>query len=96
MWGSTQIRISNIGLACEKLNGLILMPGESFSYNETIGERTPEAGFGYAPAYNGDEVVYEVGGGICQVSSTLYNSVLAANLQVDARTCHNFAVAYLA
>ena len=71
------------------------MPGESFSYNDTIGERTTEAGFGYAPAYSGDEVVYEVGGGICQVSSTLYNSVLGANLQVDDRTCHNFAVAYL-
>ena len=94
-YGSTSIRISNINLACEKLNGIILMPGDSFSYNGTIGERTPEAGFGYAPAYNGDAVVYEIGGGICQVSSTLYNSVLAANLQVDSRTCHNFAIAYL-
>ena len=94
-YGSTTIRISNINLACEKLNGIILMPGDSFSYNGTIGERTTEAGFGYAPAYNGDAVVYEIGGGICQVSSTLYNSVLAANLQVDARTCHNFAIAYL-
>ena len=95
MYGSTQIRIGNIRLACSMLDGLVIMPGETFSYNGTIGERTPEAGFGYAPAYSGDEVVYEVGGGICQVSSTLYNSVLGANLQVDERSCHNFAVTYL-
>jgi len=94
-WGSTEARCGNIALAAERLNGIILMPGESLSYNETIGERTEAGGYKAAPAYNGDQVEDQVGGGICQVSSTLYFTTLQADLQIDARTCHNFAVAYL-
>lgn len=94
-WGSTNARINNIGLACEKLNGIILMPGEKLAYNETIGERTAEGGYQAAPAYNGDNVEDQIGGGICQVSSTLYFTTLQADLEINKRTCHNFTVSYL-
>lgn len=94
-WGSTPGRINNISLVAQKLDGMILLPGEQFSYNERVGQRTEEAGFQVAAAYDNGKVVYEIGGGICQVSSTLYNAVLSANLQVDDRTCHYFEVNYL-
>ena len=94
-WGSSDNRINNIDLVAQKLNGMVLMPGESFSYNGYVGERTEEAGFLPAPAYSDGSVIYEVGGGICQVSSTLYNAVLEANLKIDTRTCHYFTVGYL-
>ncbi|MCQ2558628.1 MAG: VanW family protein [Oscillospiraceae bacterium] len=93
--GSTGDRINNIRLAVSKFDGMILLPGQSFSYNEVVGERTLEAGFKYAGAYSYTGVIYEVGGGICQVSSTLYDSVLLARLQVDDRTEHYFPVSYL-
>ena len=92
---STPNRANNVRLVAEKLDGLVLKPGEQFSYNGYVGQRTEEAGFLAAPAYDNGKVVYEVGGGICQVSSTLYYSVLCANLQVDDRTCHYFEVNYL-
>ncbi len=92
---STPNRANNVRLVAEKLDGLVLKPGEQFSYNGYVGQRTEEAGFLAAPAYDNGKVVYEVGGGICQVSSTLYCAVLSANLQVDDRTCHYFEVNYL-
>ncbi len=94
-YGSTDNRINNIDLVVNKLNGLVLLPGEEFSYNDYVGQRTKEAGFKEAAAYNDGQVVYEVGGGICQVSSTLYCATLAANLETVDRTCHYFAVGYL-
>ena len=93
--GSTANRINNIQLAASKITGIILMPGDEFSYNETVGQRTEEAGFRAAGAYSDGAVVMEVGGGICQVSSTLYAAVLRANLEIVARTCHQFIVSYL-
>ena len=93
--GSTANRISNIRLACSRFDGMILLPGEHFSYNTVVGERTEEAGFKPAPVYNGTAHEVGLGGGICQVSSTLYNAVLASDLQVDARTCHSMLVGYL-
>lgn len=93
--GSTGERINNIALVAQKVDGLILLPGEQFSFNGFIGQRTQEAGFMVAGAYDNGKVVYEIGGGICQTSSTLYNAVLKANLQVDDRTCHYFEVTYL-
>ena len=92
---SGENRINNIKLAASKLDGLVLMPGEVFSYNETIGQRTKEAGFLEAGAYADGEVVQEIGGGICQVSSTLYCATLFANLETVARTNHYFRVDYL-
>ncbi|MDP4132545.1 MAG: VanW family protein [Bacillota bacterium] len=88
-------RSSNIALAASKINGKIYMPGESFSYNGAVGKRTPEAGFLLAGAYVNGETVQEYGGGICQVSSTLYNAVLYSNLEVVKRTCHMFTVGYV-
>lgn len=92
---SGENRINNIKLAASKLDGLVLMPGEVFSYNETIGQRTKEAGFLEAGAYADGEVVQEVGGGICQVSSTLYCATMFANLETVSRTNHYFRVDYL-
>ena len=94
-YGSTENRINNIDLVVNKLNGLVLMPGDEFSYNGYVGQRTEEAGFKAAAAYNDGQVVQELGGGICQVSSTLYCATLAANLETVERTCHMFAVGYM-
>ena len=96
LWGSTANRISNIRLACSRFNGKVLQPGETFSYNTVVGERTEEAGFKLAPTYSGTAHIDGLGGGICQVSSTLYNAVQQANLRVDARVCHTMLVGYLA
>ena len=93
--GSTAERINNIRLAASKLDGLVLLPGESFSYNDTVGKRTQEAGFQYADAYSDGQVVPELGGGICQVSSTLYSAALYSRLKILSRTNHYFKVGYL-
>lgn len=88
-------RNENLRLACAKLNGLILQPGETLSYNEALGKRTREAGYMPAPAYSGTELVDEVGGGICQVSSTLYLSSLFAELTIVERKNHGFPANYI-
>ena len=92
---SSASRATNVELAASKINGIVLNPGDSFSYNDTVGKRTEAAGFKPAGAYVNGKVVNEVGGGICQVSSTLYCAVLYANLDVTARSCHYFPVNYL-
>ena len=78
-------RSTNIDIACERINGTILEPGETFSFNKVVGERTSKNGFKEALIYNGGEVDYGLGGGICQISSTLYNAVLKANLEIVER-----------
>lgn len=88
-------RSTNISLAAEKINGTVLMPGETFSYNQVVGQRTKAAGFKEAPAYLNGEVIQEYGGGICQVSSTLYNAVLYANLDITERSNHGFKPSYV-
>ena len=93
--GSTNARVNNINLAVSKINGTILMPGQTFSYNGTVGERTLGNGFQEAAAYSNGEVVQEVGGGICQVSSTLYCATLYARMTIVDRTNHYFRVTYL-
>lgn len=93
--GSSRARINNVELACKSINELVLNPGDEFSYNTALGKRTLEAGYQAAGAYNGGEVVSEVGGGICQVSSALYCCALSSNLDITSRTCHYFAVAYV-
>ncbi len=92
---SNSNRSTNISLAASKIDGVVLMPGETFSYNQTVGQRTTAAGFKSAPAYLNGEVVQEVGGGICQVSSTLYNAVLYANLEITERQNHTFKPTYV-
>ena len=93
--GSSGNRINNITLAAQKINGVIIEPGKSFSYNTTVGQRTTARGFREAGAYVNGQVVNEVGGGICQVSSTLYYCTLYSNLKILARTNHYFPVAYI-
>ena len=87
-------RTTNLMLAANKINGLVLMPGETFSYNKTVGERTIAAGYRKAPIYVSGEVVNDVGGGICQVTTTLYNAVVYANLEIVERTNHQFVPSY--
>lgn len=88
-------RSTNIRLASEKINGTVIMPGETFSYNQVVGQRTAAAGFKSAAVYSGGEVTTGIGGGICQVSSTLYNSVLLANLEILERYNHGFNTGYV-
>ncbi len=73
----------------------MLAPGEQFDYNAALGERTTERGYKAAGRIPEDEVVQEVGGGICQVSSMVYYAALLSNLQIDTRTCHYFPVSYV-
>ncbi len=88
-------RNENLRLACAKLDGIILQPGDVLSYNETLGQRTQAAGYKPAPAYSGTELVDEIGGGICQVSSTLYLSSLFAELKIVERKNHGFPANYI-
>lgn len=88
-------RDNNLKIAAEKLNGTIVSPGETFSYNKTIGARTIAAGFKEANAYSGGDVVLDVGGGICQLSSTLYNAVLLTNLKITERHNHSLTTSYI-
>lgn len=88
-------RATNVRLAAGKINGTVLMPGETFSYNQVVGKRTRAAGFREGTAYFNGQVVQEVGGGICQVSSTLYDAVLYANLEIVERYNHGFNPGYV-
>lgn len=92
---SNKNRSTNIRLATQKINGTVIMPGETFSYNQVVGKRTAAAGFKSAAVYSGGEVTTGIGGGICQVSSTLYNAVLLANLEIVERTNHGFNPGYV-
>ncbi len=93
--GSSGNRITNVTLAAQHIDGVILEPGDTFSYNQTVGQRTTANGFKEAGAYANGKVVQEVGGGICQVSSTLYYCTLVANLKIVSRTNHYFTVGYI-
>lgn len=88
-------RSTNLELASAKINGVVLMPGEEFSYNKIVGERTIAAGYKEAAIYSGGQVVDGLGGGICQISSTLYNLVVQANLDVTERSNHQFKTSYV-
>lgn len=92
---SNKNRANNVSISADKIDGTIIMPGETFSYNQTVGERTIAAGYKEAGAYSGGRVVQDVGGGICQTSSTLYNAVLLANLEIVDRTNHQFLTSYV-
>lgn len=94
--GSNYNRNTNIKLAAQKVNGTVILPGEKFSFNTIVGSRTIEAGFKEGTAYIGGKVVPDVGGGVCQVSSTIYNTALLANLQIVERSNHMFTTGYVA
>ena len=88
-------RSNNLSISAKKIDGTILLPGETFSYNQTVGERTIAEGYKEAGAYAGGRVVQDVGGGICQTSSTLYNAALLANLEIVDRSNHQFLTSYV-
>ena len=92
---SSYNRDTNLRLACQSINGLILYPGDSFSYNAALGERTPEKGYKPAASYMGSETVNTYGGGICQPSSSLYYAALIADLEIVQRSCHGFVSSYM-
>lgn len=89
-------RIGNVKLSAQIINGLVLNSGETFSYNESVGKRTADRGFKPAPAYVKGETVDEIGGGICQTSSTLYLACLMSNLEITERYAHRYVPAYIA
>ncbi|MEA4965273.1 MAG: VanW family protein [Oscillospiraceae bacterium] len=91
----SQNRYNNLKVACGLLNGMVLQPGEQFSFNEAVGERTTERGFLEASVYTTAENNIEVGGGICQVASTLYDCALGCDLTIDERTAHIYTVEYV-
>ncbi len=88
-------RTTNLKLSAGKINGTVLLPGEEFSYNKVVGERTIAAGYKMAATFSGGKVVDGLGGGICQISSTLYDAVVMANLDVTVRRNHQFVTSYL-
>ena len=88
-------RSTNIAIATRTINGTIILPGETFSYNKVLGNTTKEKGYQLGGAYVGGKVVQAYGGGICQVSTTLYNAVLYANLEIVERYNHSYAVSYV-
>ena len=89
-------RTTNLKLACQKLNNQVVLAGETFSYNKTLGERTIAAGYKNAKVYENGQVVDGIGGGICQISSTLYNAIVDANLETVERRNHQFVTSYIA
>lgn len=92
--GGSANRIVNIRLAAAKCNGTVLLSGEEFSFNDTVGEQTAETGFRKANAILGKNIIQAYGGGICQVSTTLFISALYAGLDIPERWCHNYVSSY--
>ena len=91
---SNKNRTTNLILASNKINGTVLMPGETFSYNKVVGARTIQAGYKEAPIYVSGKVEDGIGGGICQITTTLYNAVVYANLDIVERSNHQFVPSY--
>ncbi|MBU3145447.1 VanW family protein [Clostridium sp. CF012] len=92
---SAQGRATNIGLSTNSINGTLLMPGDVFSFNGTVGERTSARGYQSAGVIIGDKIEQGLGGGICQVSSTLYNAILGTGLVSVERTHHTISSGYI-
>ena len=88
-------RIGNVKLSAQTINGIVLNSGDIFSYNQSVGKRTEARGYKPAPAYVKGETVDEVGGGICQTSSTLYLACLLSNLEITERYAHRYIPAYI-
>ena len=93
--GGSPNRKSNVKLSAQACNGKIILPGETFSYNGTTGSRSASKGYLPAPVYSGGASVDDVGGGICQTSSTIYYAVLHTTLEVTERRNHMYAVGYV-
>lgn len=92
---SNESRTHNIEIASNKINGTLIKPGQIFSFNDVVGERTAEAGFDDAPVMIDGKLVPGIGGGICQVSSTLFNTALLSGMTIVERTPHFEPVGYI-
>jgi vancomycin resistance protein YoaR len=92
---SSSTRVNNIDICVKAINGKLLMPGEIFSFNEILGERTKERGYMEAPVIIGNKIESGIGGGICQVSSTLYNAILKTGIKDIQRTHHSLPSSYV-
>lgn len=92
---SDEGRTQNIVLACRKIDGKTIRPSEEFSFNAEVGARTAENGFSSAKVIQNGEFVKGLGGGVCQVSTTLYNAVLLSGLSVTEFCAHSLAVGYV-
>ncbi|MBQ7976522.1 MAG: VanW family protein [Clostridia bacterium] len=88
-------RGTNVAVAASKINGKILLPGETFSFNGTVGKRTVANGFKPAPEYQNGQTVTGIGGGTCQVSTTVYSAALYADLKIVKRSNHSMSVSYV-
>lgn len=88
-------RNTNLRLACAAIDGMVLYPGETFDFNTVVGKRTVEKGYKAAAAYSGGLTVDTIGGGICQVSSTLYYTTLIADLEIINRQPHSYVSSYM-
>ena len=93
--GGTSARKSNVKLSAASIHEFVMNPGDVFSYNEVVGKRTAERGYQPAPAYVQGETVDEIGGGICQTSSTLYLACLRSNLEITERYAHRYIPSYI-
>ena len=94
-YGSSYERNTNVEVGASKINGTLIMPGETFSVTAAVTPFNADNGYYPAPSYESAQVVDTYGGGICQVSTTLYNAVLKAELQVDERHNHTMLVSYV-
>ncbi len=93
-WGSWQNRRSNIALGAGKLNGIIIAPGEEFSFNDHLGDISPEAGYLEGSVILGGATVTGIGGGICQVSTTMYRAAFSGGYAITERNSHGYRVGY--
>ncbi len=93
--GGNSDRAYNIKLGSSSINGILMAPGDIFSFAEVVGRITREKGYRYAPIILGDELVPGLGGGLCQVSTTLYNAALFANLEIIERHNHTMSISYI-
>lgn len=94
-YSSDANRDVNLRLACQAINGKVLFPGEAFSYNKALGERTEAKGYKPGPSFSGGKTVDTIGGGICQVSSALYYCAMKADMGIGSRENHGYAVSYV-
>lgn len=92
---STQARATNVRVAANYINGTVIYPGKTFSVIATIKDRTIENGYMSAAEYSSGKVVDGIGGGVCQVSTTLYNAVINAELEIVERAPHSMVVGYV-
>ena len=95
VYTKTQDRMKNLQIVCDKLSGTVLAPGQEFSYNDTCGPYNKENGFGKATVFIDGEEVQEYGGGVCQLSSTLYNAIRNLNVDILERHNHSKEVYYV-